>query len=178
MKKLAAIALAIGLGVSAPLAIAQEKNTGTDIAAATGDWAQSLAKLMDPQFMTDWMNLMLNPAYVEMMMKMADPKLVENYVKIMTDPRYMEMMAKMVDPKIIEPYIKMMTDPQYVEAMMKWADPKIMEPYIKMMTDPNYINAMAKMMDPNPWMKMMTTWMDAFAKMGTSMTPSTSGSGN
>jgi len=175
MKKFAIIAIAAGLGLASPLAVAQTStgDAASSLAATSGDWAESMAKMLDPKFMTDWMNLMLNPAYIDMMMKMADPKLIEGYVKIMTDPRYMEMMAKMVDPKIIEPYIKMMTDPQYVEAMMKWADPKIIEPYVKMMTDPTYINAMAKMMDPNPWMKMMTTWMDSFAKMGTSMTPST-----
>ena len=161
-----ALVVAAGLGIGATQGMAEEK------AAASNDWASSMAQLMDPKFMTDWMNMMVNPAYFEAMMKMADPKLVEQYVKIMTDPRYMEMMAKMVDPKTIEPFIKMMTDPKYVEAMMKWADPKVVEPFMKMMTDPSYINTMARMMDPQPWMKMMNTWMESFGQMGKSMAPS------
>jgi hypothetical protein len=99
---------------------------------------------------------------------------VEQYVKVMTDPRYMEMMTKMVDPKTIEPFIKMMSDPKYIESMMKWADPKVIEPFMKMMTDPQYINTMAKMMNPDPWMKMMNAWMEGFSKMGQGLAGSAS----
>ena len=157
-------AAALGVALAAP-AGAEDKSF-----ANTGEWAKAftnpafmegMTRMMSPEMMQAWMQVMFNPDMVNAMMSsmgdMMDPALFQQWMKAAMNPEMMAAAMKFADPEMMQPMLKVMFSPKMMETMMSLATPEMMETMANFMANPATWEAMTKMADPELMTSMMQT---------------------